>query len=244
MLTENHKQMFMKNLDITFMFEMVSMKNAHVVNYQEEDEGLYLTGARNVYTGHQYGYNALEELAKIYNIKVVQVEQGTLDDLIVKTKEYLSCDKEGWVLYIDGELVKLKCDDYVQIHKMLSKISSVNVIIQNLAEETYDDLISKVPENYRDRVQLVANMVIDWVKSTENAIQEWYRKAPKKDRKGFMLWVDDQVPKHLRGYVRQKYLGQEYNLLKKNSHTKCAGYTKFGEMGYDNKRYSVLFGEE
>ena len=55
---------FMKNLDITFMFEMVSMKNAHVVNYQEEDEGLYLTGARNVYTGHQYGYNALEELAK------------------------------------------------------------------------------------------------------------------------------------------------------------------------------------
>lgn len=236
MLTENYVQMAKKNPNFTFIFEYISLKDAHVVLYDKSYEGLYLIGVRDTTNGKEFNYKDLIELAKKYNIKYVNLENKTIEQLLVEMKNYKSHEKEGWVLNIDGHKVKIKCDDYVYVHRVLDKVSSVNVVIQSIADNKYDDLISKIPDKYRERVNCIAREIFNYIKSTEKEIVRLYNEAPKNDRKEFMIWVDENVVKNLRGYVRSKYLNKEYNLLKK----KVDGYKKLNELGIEFD-YSALF---
>ncbi|SIR37246.1 hypothetical protein SAMN05880580_1197 [Priestia flexa] len=104
----------------------------------------------------------------------------------------------------------------------------MNVIIEAIANETFDDLVSKVPDSYKERVNNVANLIFTYLKKMKEQINEWYAKAPKKTQKEFMIWVEQNVPQHIKPYVRSKYLGVEYNLLKKGK----LGYKKMSELGY------------
>jgi hypothetical protein len=241
-LTQKHKNLLTYYPELTFIFEYISMRDQHVVRYTEDDQGLYLIGARNVYTGAILSYKQLRIIGEINDVAVVDLETGSLEEMLEKAKKYRSDEKEGWVINIDGHLVKLKCDDYTQIHRVLSKISSINLIIQSIAEGTYDDLVSKVPKAYKERVQRVAEQIYKYIQDTEHEISEWYRKAPKKDRKGFMIWVDHSVPKELVGYVKCKYVAREYNLLK-GGNEKSPRYIRARQMGIGSD-FKPLFDEE
>ena len=100
---------------------------------------------------------------------------------------------------------------------MLDKISSVNVIIKNVSDNTFDDLFSKIPDNYKDRVQKIAIQVYEYIKKINLQIDEYYFMAPKIDRKEFMLWVEANVPKDIRGYLKNKYLCKSYHPIKKSN---------------------------
>jgi len=242
MLTDNYLKMLKENQNYTFIFEYISLKDAHVVLYKKEDEGLYLIGMRNTLTGEQVSYSKVIEIAKKYNVKVVSLENKNIDTLLDEMKKFKSYEKEGWVLNLDGHYIKIKCDDYVYIHRLLDKVSSVNVVIQSIAEEKFDDLLSKIPDKYKKRVNKIAKLIFDYLRKTKQQIKEYYNEAPKDSRKDFMIWVDQNVPHELKHYVRCEYLGKEYHLIKKMN----GGYKKLSEMGIQDD-YSALFanvGEE
>ncbi|MEC0667406.1 RNA ligase [Priestia flexa] len=228
MLTESYVRMIQSRPDLTFIFEYISKKDAHVVVYEEKNEGMHLIGARSVETGEHLPYYKLIDLASAYEIKVVDLERKKLEQLLVDMKQMKSNEKEGWVINVDAHYVKVKCDDYVNIHRLLDRVSSVNVIIEAIANETFDDLVSKVPDSYKERVNNVANLIFTYLKKMKEQINEWYAKAPKKTQKEFMIWVEQNVPQHIKPYVRSEYLGVEYNLLKKGK----LGYKKMSELGY------------
>lgn len=238
MLTENYIQMIKENLDYTFIFEYISIQDGHVVLYNKQDEGLYLIGIRNVVTGEQLSYSQIKEYAKRYNAKMTQIEDLTFEEVLTKMKEFKSNQKEGWVLNIDGQFVKIKCDDYVHLHRLLDKVSSINVIIENIAEDRYDDLLSKIPENYKDRIKKVAKIIFDYKNTIIEKINNYFELAPKDDKKDFMIWVDNNVPNDIKGYVRCIYLNRDFNVLKKG----LQGYKKMNDMGFDTN-YSALFAD-
>lgn len=245
-LTDNYKRMICENDEYTFNFEYISMGDAHVIIYSKDQEGLYLIGMRSVYTGEQLSYRKVKEVADKYGVKMTELEEGTLDELIAKTKLAKSNEKEGWVINIDGMLVKIKCDDYVNIHRILNKLSSINLVIHSIADGNYDDLVAKVPDIYRPRVTGAAKLIYDYVENTEKEICDWYARAPKsvkKTRKEFASWVKNSVPKKFQGYMWYKYDSGTYNLLKKFPDTECPKYITMKEMGYD-VHYSALFGTE
>lgn len=227
MLDNNYKQMIKDNPQLTFIFEYISLKDAHVVNYKKEEQGQYLIGARNVYTGEQLTHNQLTHLAIIYKIKITKKEYKSFEQLLNDMKLYKSNEKEGWVLNVDGQYVKLKCDDYVFAHRILGKYSSVNTIIKNIADGTYDDLISKIPLVHKQKTEQIADKIFEYVITTENEILNAYKLAPKNIKKDFMIWVDKNCDKKIKGYVKSKYLGQSYNVLQ-NKH---GGYRKISELG-------------
>ena len=130
--------------------------------------------------------------------------------------------------------MKIKYNDYVYMHKMLSAISSINVIIQSIAEGNFDDMIAKIPTAYRDRVLKVAQIVFDFAKKRREEVEDAYRRAPKEDKKTFMIWVSENVDKEIQGFVRNKYLGKSYNVLKRSS-----GYLKLKDMGVEE--YQEVF---
>jgi T4 RnlA family RNA ligase len=238
-LTEGHKRMISENPDYTFIFEYISIKDAHVVNYLPEQEGMYLIGMRNVYTGRQLSYKEVQQYASMYNVPMTKIENRSFEEVMQDAKRLKSGEKEGWVLNIDGHMIKIKCDDYVKLHKVLNSFSSVNAIIKNIADGTYDDLISKVPHNYKDRINRIAKLIYDYMKSMNDEIEAYYKKAPKEDRKEYMIWVTENCPKKIQGYLRQKYLNGDYHVLK-TCYGNSTKYKKINEIGLDSM-HAVLF---
>lgn len=241
MLSSNHETMLKENEDFTFVFEYISLEDAHVVKYEKEQEGLYLIGIRNVYTGRQCTYKEILEFASRYNVYTTEVYDKSFEDILEEIKTIKSDDAEGFVVNIDGHMIKVKGDDYVQIHKILSKISSVNLVIQSIAENRMDDLLSKVPMAYKQRVEDVAKIVNAYTDYMEKTTQGYYDKAPKDGRKEFMIWTESNVPKKYKSHVRNKYIGVKNNYLKYGS-DKCPGYRKLNEMGVEN--YKSIFTED
>lgn len=237
---ENLLTMLKENPDETFIFEFISLEDAHVVKYTKEQEGQYLIGIRNVYTGEQYSYKKVAEYAEKYHVPMTQVFDKSFEEILEEIQTLKSDEQEGFVVNIDGHMVKVKAEDYVKIHKILSKISSANVIIEYVAENKIQELLAKVPEAYHSRIEAVRKVVDNYVETTKAKILEYYEKAPKAEKKEFMLWVEANVPKEYKGYVRNEYLGKKYNLLKMGS-SKCPSYRKLKDMGVEDSQ--VIFDE-
>ena len=235
-LRPGYKRMLTEHPGLTFIFEYISLKDAHVVKYKKEQEGLYLIGVRNNNDGRELPYRSVLNVAYVYNIPTTEIFDKTLDQVMAELDEKSSDEAEGFVINIDGYKVKVKYNDYVHIHKALSKLSSINLIIKSIADDTFDDLLSKLPEAYHDNVKRVANIVFNYICDTENIIRKYYNEAPKNDKKKFMIWVDSNVPKKYRGFCRSLYLGDPINVLKKHN---GSGYLKLKDMGIED--YGKLF---
>ena len=224
-----YTDLIMDNPSLTFIFEYISMKDAHVVVYSKEQEGLYLIGIRNSVTGEEYSYADVNVYAEKYGVLSTKVFNKTLDEVINELDAKKSNEAEGFVVNIDGYKVKIKYNDYVNMHRVMSEISSVNLVIKNIADGTFDDMISKVPKAYKNRVMKTANIVFKYIHDTELKINEYFDKAPKDDKKEFMLCVETNVPNKIKAFVRERYYGKEYNLIK----SKSGRYLKINEMEAD-----------
>lgn len=240
MLDKRNKCMAESNDDLTFIYEYISLADAHVVKYTKDQEGLYLIGIRDVKTGRQFSYKEVSDFATRYGVPMTEIYDKTFEEILEDVKTIKSDDQEGFVVNIDGHMIKVKGDDYVQIHRVLSKISSINLIIESVAENKIDDLISKVPAAYRKRVFIVEKIVLNYVKNMEAEVQKYFDKAPKSDKKSFMIWAESNVPKKYKRYVKNKYLGIENNYIKYGSE-KCPAYKKLKEMGVSD--YKAIFEE-
>lgn len=235
---DGYGKMLMEHPDQTFIFEYISQRDAHVVNY--DVEGLFLIGIRDVETGREASYREVLEYASRYDLPTTEIFDITLDQIIRELDLKKSSEAEGFVLNIDGFKVKIKYNDYVYMHKVLSALSSVNLIIQNIAEDRFDDFLAKIPSAYRERVLKVARIVYAYKNETEAKVEEAFEKAPKKDRKEFMLWVTEHVDRKLQGCVRCRYLDGKgsYNVLKRNG----KGYLKLKDMGVED--YKEIFNDD
>ena len=211
MLTDNYKDMIKSHPKFTFIFEYISKEDAHVVCYDESMYGLHLIGMRNVETGQLVNRNTLESIANAFDIKIAERHFIGFDTMLQTLKMYKSSDKEGYVLRIekyDGEelIVKVKCDDYVAMHGILSALSSHNLVIRNIGDGTFDDFFAKVPANYKERVIGVANKVFKYNTCMKNDVSGWcqildsYKYDNLKDK---MIYISDYVPKYIQGYVRE-----------------------------------------
>ena len=238
-ITDNYLQMLKDHQDCTFIFEYISQADKHVVEYDESEQGLYLIGCRRVIDGYQYPYAYLKQLSTQYDIPMTAIEQRSFEEIMNERTKYKSVEKEGWVIRIDDQMFKLKCDDYLQIHRVLSNVSSANVIIRSIADDTFDDMLSRVPESYKERVWKIANIIFDYKKEKEANIHKAYNTYKGiEDKKEFAIVVNQNVPKELRGYIFALRNKQEVNVLK----SRAGGYAKFSDIaGVDASQVSVLF---
>lgn len=241
-LTENYQDMIKDNVGKTFIFEYISLKDPHVVIYTKEQQGLYLLGIRNNNTGEQYTYNEVKNVAKKYGVKTVVLETRTLDEVLNSVDDYKNTEKEGWVLFVDGKMYKIKCTDYVQIHRLLS-YNSANAIIRAIADEYYDDIISKIPEAYKGRVQNIANIIFKYIKEENQKIDSYWDMIPKDEsQKNKALFIQKNIPKDYQTYMFSKLANYEYNVIKFKLNSITPQYIKMQDIvGEGYKPQMLLF---
>ena len=234
----NYVEMIKSLGECTFIFELISMQDPHVVRYSPDQEGMYLIGIRNTLTGMQYPYREVNRVAEKYGVKTSPVLEMTLDKVIDSCKKLKAEEHEGYVINIfdnnfNSHMVKIKGDDYVAIHSVLSKIISPNTVIRSLADGTYDDLCAKLPVVYKSQCEQTAEQIKEYINIMESSLRRFYRQSPTKERKQFAIWVNsnNNTPKPIRKYLMMRYDGKPINFLKKHD----SGYKTMSEISKDKE---------
>ena len=225
MLTENHKRMLEDFPTVTFIFEYISEKDKHVVPYDySKKKGLYLIGARSVIDGEEYSYNVIKDISSCYGIPCCKTYQyNTLSEVLEHLNKMTVKDGEGFVLNIDGFKLKLKCKDYLQLHRLDDKLSSPNVIIQAYAEGTIDDLYANMTPLMKEKNKDVMDTIEKFMYKMRHKIDMnldeintmvRFDGTKEENNKKLHKFINEFVDKDVREYVRMTYLGREYNILK------------------------------
>ncbi len=130
----------------TPIFEWCSRKNRIVIDYPEDR--LILTAIRNNVTGEYYSYSDMIQLAVKYNIDYVKtVKIDTIDQI----KTFM--DMEGVVIrFSDGNMIKIKADDYVLKHKTKESVVHEKTIIEIILNDGIDDIIPLLDSEYAQKI--------------------------------------------------------------------------------------------
>lgn len=237
LFNENYKSMIKNNSRYTFMFEHITQADKHVVNY--DNEGLYLFGMRDIYTGRELSFQEVKSVADEYNIPTPELCNTSFDTILSEVSKYKCDEKEGWVISIvmpnkQVFKAKLKVTDYVLMHHAISAFASPNNIVKAVAEDRIDDYLAIVPESIKQDVLDIVAQVHKYIHDASEAIWEALRDGnlyasqfeESEQRKQFFIWLTKNVKSSIRPYVANGYLGKPSYLLKKG----LAGYKKFEEL--------------
>ena len=217
----------------TIIFEALLEEDPHLVSYS--GSSLNLIGMRNVYTGYTLSYKELVKLAQQYQIPSTSIENYSFNDLLKQRNQFLATEKEGWVLNIrlpDKDVrIKLKCEDYIKLHALYGELTSPNAVIKEIADETFDDSFSHLPDSVKPRIQLLSDKIYKFLHLKASLIEQNYNLLDKDvNDKEFAIQVNTKVPKEFRHYMFNKRYNRNYGLLKNNINTKTPSYIKMREI--------------
>lgn len=168
---EKHYPALMESLPehLTFIFEAIYPENHIVVDYGLRED-LILTNIRNKKTGRLLEEAEVEHYAMLFNLPTPQKETTGLLELMKAAKNrdlYPAESKEGWVFIIrtkdEERLFKLKCDDYCEVHKILSFAISPKIVFQKIKTDTLDDFLAKIPDNIKPLTTNIANVIFNHI---------------------------------------------------------------------------------
>jgi RNA ligase len=137
----------------TYLFEIIYPENRIVVDYKGEEK-LVVLGAIHTETGEELPDSSIFWLQDCgFEIVTTYKTWGEGYDLL---KEEISKDKEGYVIkFKNGFRMKIKGDEYVRLHKILTNISNRDIWEYLKDNKPFDELLDRVPDEFND-----------WVKTT------------------------------------------------------------------------------
>jgi len=110
----------------TYIFEIIYPQNRIVLNYGDK-ESLTLLAIRDTDTGHESsvaGAEFTKEVMEKWKIETLKPVDKTLEEIELEAKQDTFINKEGYVVHFaDGYRVKVKFDEYMRLHKIVSGIN-------------------------------------------------------------------------------------------------------------------------
>jgi len=159
---------FLISINCTPIFEWCSNQQRIVINHPEDN--LILLHIRENVTGKYWPRQNVERLASFRSIPTVKT-WSSLDYSSSELLEYIRNleDAEGVVIqFHNGDMVKMKSDWYVRIHRAKDKISDDRRTLECILENEIDDLLPILPDEDVDRIRaLERNFLGAVAKSTE-----------------------------------------------------------------------------
>ena len=180
--------------NLTLLFEIVAPCSHIVVNYGDREE-LVLLAVRDRFTGEDWPHARVVELGRAFGLNVVRAvaHDGSLAALMERQLE-LTGDEEGFVVRCaDGQRWKIKGDVYRELHRMLSHLSQ-RALVDAMLAGTADDLLRRVPVEYRAQVQGWHDQFEDSIRAETTRLRTLCAAAPRETRKDFALWVKANHP--------------------------------------------------
>jgi len=209
----------LKEVDLsryTLVFEVIYPENRIVVNYGDRED-IILTGIRDLTTNETMSYRQTVEFAQEYGLAHVQLNELTFEDVLEQTSEKSGKVHEGWVArFANGLYVKIKTDQYREIHKLISGLTKKNIVekYQTSAEEEWRAHLINIPEEYRQEVEEIAteyqeryDALLQYIQSKCDAI------PPFEVQKDFALYVQAHFDRPLHPFFYSIRAGKDITRL-------------------------------
>ena len=170
------------------LFELVSPYLKIVIDYPETE--LYLIGVRYFdfndkdFPIRYVNPEKLEEISKFLNIKTPEIQKITKGKLQKLQNEIKN--KEGWVVYVDNELIKVKTFWYKNIHgEMIFKVD-LKRIFQYILDEKIDDIYDNINEQIKDNIEKIIDIIMNRMNKDIEDLEKVREEFNKLDIKEFV----------------------------------------------------------
>ena len=156
-----------ENKDLSYAFELCTKYNRIVVNHDKSR--IVFLGARH----NEYGYELWpQHIGQFYNWEIVkQFDFGYTDEIEIALQKMDGMQQEGFVVFDGTNRVKMKCEDYVRKHRLVSSMSQRNLIDIIRQNET-EELLAYFPEWEKEH----DNLKIEY-ESLVHSIESVYNKS-------------------------------------------------------------------
>lgn len=186
-------------IGVTPILEFTSPDNRIVIEYDKPQ--LTILAIRDIDSGEYYNRRQLEMQSNLSHLPLIDTHKITLgDDNIAEIREKTT-GIEGYVVsWDDGTRVKIKTNEYTQMHRAVSYFDRENMILPVVLNGQCDDLYPALSEDRANELREYEASVMhefivycDWVRDAYNRyfVEEW-------TRKDFALWVNVEVPQGIR----------------------------------------------
>lgn len=140
----------------THLFEIIYPENRIVIDYGAAEK-LVLLGVIETVTGREIDRQNIEEhLGASFNI----VKAYNINNSWVHLRAQNEPNREGYVIrFSNGYRVKVKFDEYVRLHRIITQVSNVSIWEKLSKCEPLDELLEKVPDEF-----------FEWVRDTEREL--------------------------------------------------------------------------
>jgi RNA ligase len=139
----------------TYLVEIIYPENRIVVDYGKE-ERLVLLGIVRTDSGEELDYSTMCNESDVTGIPLVMKYNTWGEDWETLKKE-ISKDNEGYVIRFSGGMrMKIKGDEYVRLHRILTNFSSKDIweLLKN--GEDLGPFLERVPDEFDDWVKRTA----------------------------------------------------------------------------------------
>lgn len=190
---------------VTLMVEIIDPRTRIVVDYNGQSD-LVLIGATDIQSEKDFDYDQLYKLSKQIGLPVTERQKLTVE-LAVKLKEEISHNEEGWVLrWPNGKRLKVKGNNYMDVHRIAYGLSDKKKV-EFWADGKMNDLILKMPEEFREEIELFSIRLDCEVSNIKYELETQFliAKHNSNDRKGYAKYVIENVKKEFQGIVFKAY---------------------------------------
>lgn len=152
----------------TTLVEIIYPENRIVCDYGE-DELLVVLSMINSSNGKELDYDSLLKINAETGLPVVKKYNGLKDYKTLKST--ISKDREGYVIkFISGLRVKIKGEDYVYLHRLLTEFSTIDIWEYLKDKKDLTFLLERVPDEFDAWVR---NTVRDLVVRYDNILKDY-----------------------------------------------------------------------
>jgi RNA ligase len=141
--------------DFTYLFEIIYDENRIVCSYDFED--VVLLGVINTKHGYEVNLHGeldmrIQNLVKNVGLNVVKRYDGISDYSTLK--QMVKDDAEGFiVLFSNGDRMKVKGEEYLRLHKIMTNISTTAVWEVLSKGGNMDDILKDVPDEFYKKIK-------------------------------------------------------------------------------------------
>lgn len=158
---------------LTWLFEIIYPENRIVLNYNDFDD-IVLLGAVEIHSGRTFGPSTLIHAPHPFPGSVTEVFPYTTFAEALEAEPRINA--EGYVVHNlrTDERLKIKQEDYVALHKLVTGLSERTVWEQLVAGKSIREIIEPLPDEFHDWVDNVAMRLNEEVFEAKSDIRASY----------------------------------------------------------------------
>lgn len=154
------------NPAITYLFEIIYPKNRIVLDYGDK-EVLVLLGMIETATGKELPLTNI-------GFPMVKKYDGLSDIQALKALAYNN--KEGFVVRFSNNFrLKVKFEEYVRIHRIITKVSSKTIWENLMADQPFKEILERVPDEFYEWVEVTKARLEKEYEQIENIAKSEYK---------------------------------------------------------------------